>query len=182
MLKITSPGLSLNKTFVTLFHEMVTKHIIRALKGELPEQQKSNDSWISIFGTPKIIQTDNGTSFAYEVITNLCELLGVKNKLITPYTPTANGRVERQHREIGRFVDTFQAKIVDGHSLELVLSITQIHLNQRSDAHVLTFGQEPTTVEQLLVTTLNNDPEEIDIDKLINIMAENTQWKLLQSD
>jgi hypothetical protein len=106
----------------------------------------------------------------------------VKNKLITPYTPTANGRVERQHREIGRFLDTFQAKIVDGHSLELVLSITQIHLNQRSDAHVLTFGQEPTTVERLLVTTLNNDPEEIDIDKLINIMSENTQWKLLQSD
>jgi len=56
-------------------------------------------------GVPKIIQTDNGSEFTYVVLTHkkplftkTCELLTIAHKLIAPYTPQHNGKVERSHR------------------------------------------------------------------------------------
>ena len=54
---------------------------------------------------PKIVQTDNGNEFAYNVKTTKkhllvqeCEKLGIFHKRIRAYTPRHNGKVERSHR------------------------------------------------------------------------------------
>ena len=63
---------------------------------------------INYFGyIPKCIQTDNGLEFTrhkdskesgLHLFDRLCLLLGVEHKLIKPYTPRHNGKVERSHR------------------------------------------------------------------------------------
>jgi transposase InsO family protein len=61
---------------------------------------------IDYFGyIPRIIQTDNGIEFTYQMKTDrthpldiLCQKLNIKHKLIRPRTPWHNGKVERSHR------------------------------------------------------------------------------------
>ena len=56
---------------------------------------------------PAIVQTDNGTEFTTPKVakkTTVCAVdtflakLGIKHKLIKPFTPRHNGKVERSHR------------------------------------------------------------------------------------
>ncbi|GFY14044.1 integrase catalytic domain-containing protein [Trichonephila clavipes] len=56
--------------------------------------------WISKFGSPSYIVTDQGTQFEAELFYELSKLLGFKRKRITAYHPQANGLVERWHRTL----------------------------------------------------------------------------------
>jgi hypothetical protein len=47
------------------------------------------------FGLPKIIQSDNGPEFVNEVIRAMVKLTGMDHRLISPYNPRADGKVER---------------------------------------------------------------------------------------
>ena len=47
------------------------------------------------FGPPKILQSDNGPEFVNDVIRALVKLTGVEHRLISPYNPRADGKVER---------------------------------------------------------------------------------------
>ena len=46
-------------------------------------------------GLPKILQSDNGPEFVNEVIRALVKLTGIEHRLISPYNPRADGKVER---------------------------------------------------------------------------------------
>jgi transposase InsO family protein len=50
---------------------------------------------ISMFGLPKIIQSDNGPEFVSEIMRALVKVTGVDHRLISPYNPRADGKVER---------------------------------------------------------------------------------------
>ena len=56
--------------------------------------------WISRYGTPSTITTDRGSQFESQLMRQLCELLGAKRCRTTAYHPSANGLVERLHRQI----------------------------------------------------------------------------------
>ena len=47
------------------------------------------------YGTPESLQSDNGTHFVNEVITNLSNILKINHHRSTPYYPQSNGRIER---------------------------------------------------------------------------------------
>lgn len=49
--------------------------------------------WISIFGAPVEIISDNGTSFKNPLKSHLFMLLGIKEVFSLPYYPQANGGV-----------------------------------------------------------------------------------------
>lgn len=51
------------------------------------------------YGTPKIIQSDNGMEFANQLISELMNLHGIEQQLITAYNLQANGLVERTNQE-----------------------------------------------------------------------------------
>jgi len=48
-----------------------------------------------IMGLPKIIQSDNGPEFVNQVIRSFIKITGIDHRLITPYNPRADGKVER---------------------------------------------------------------------------------------
>ncbi|GFR01843.1 transposon Ty3-I Gag-Pol polyprotein [Trichonephila clavata] len=56
--------------------------------------------WISRFGLPSIITTDQGLQFESNLFSLLTKLLGVQKIKTTPYHPKSNGIVERFHRSL----------------------------------------------------------------------------------
>lgn len=58
------------------------------------------NGWVSRFGTPLSIVTDQGRQFESELYKELAKLLGFKNKRTTAYNPPANGYIERWHRTV----------------------------------------------------------------------------------
>ena len=52
------------------------------------------------FGTPEIIQTDQGSAFDSKLFRSVCVLLGIHKTRTTPYHPQADGVVERLNRTL----------------------------------------------------------------------------------
>ena len=50
--------------------------------------------FISIFGAPKRILTDQGKAFTSEVVEQLCSQFGISQLTTTAYHPQGNGQVE----------------------------------------------------------------------------------------
>ena len=50
--------------------------------------------YISIFRAPAKILSDQGTNFVSNIISELCELMGIQKVRTLPYHPQTNGQVE----------------------------------------------------------------------------------------
>ncbi|GFS56067.1 transposon Tf2-6 polyprotein [Trichonephila clavipes] len=58
--------------------------------------------WISRFGCPAVITTEQGTNFESSLFRELSNLLGTNRIRCCAYHPKANGLVERLYRHISR--------------------------------------------------------------------------------
>lgn len=58
------------------------------------------NNWITRFGVPEIIVTDQGKQFESELFRSLAMLCGAKVQHTTSYHPQANGKIERLHRTL----------------------------------------------------------------------------------
>jgi len=54
------------------------------------------------YGTPKILQSDNGSEFVNQAVQAMTHLYGVDHRLITAYHPNANGLVERKNKDVSQ--------------------------------------------------------------------------------
>ena len=58
------------------------------------------ERWLSTFGPPKCILSDNGSQFLSAIFELTCKVYGIKQKFTTIYHPQCNAVVERLHRWI----------------------------------------------------------------------------------
>jgi cleavage and polyadenylation specificity factor subunit 1 len=59
-----------------------------------------NTGWISRFGCPQTITTDQGRQFESQIFRSLAQLCGIQLSRTTAHHPAANGLVERFHRTL----------------------------------------------------------------------------------
>jgi hypothetical protein len=58
------------------------------------------DHWVSVYGPPVSLLTDNGPQFAVKFFQDACAELGIKTVFTTAYHPQTNGQVERYNRTL----------------------------------------------------------------------------------
>ena len=56
------------------------------------------------YGTPRILQTDQGDNFINEVCKNTCNVLGIKKIQSTAFHPESLGSIERSHRVLAEYL------------------------------------------------------------------------------
>jgi hypothetical protein len=57
-------------------------------------------NWISFFGPPKSIMSDQGTEFINDVVDGMCDKMGIPHKITSAYNPRTNGKVERLNQTL----------------------------------------------------------------------------------
>jgi transposase InsO family protein len=62
------------------------------------------DKWITYYGVPGTIVSDNGKEFANETIAALLKIMGTEHKMTSPYHPQANAQAETFNKEIIRYM------------------------------------------------------------------------------
>ena len=115
-----------------------TKFIkLYALKSEKAEEVAVKLwDFISTFGVPKIIQSDNGTSFVNEVITQLSITAKFDHRTISPYNPRSNGIAERHVGIIKQNI----VKLLEGRDVKwhLYLNVVQLAHNMKVSSTINT--------------------------------------------
>lgn len=105
---------------------------------------------ITIFGVPKIVQSDQGSEFVNDVLKHLKEKIGFDHRFTTPYLSFQNGLVERHVQTVSNSLRKLTFNLVD--SLEnwhQVLGAIQFSINCRfTTIHniqpfFLMFGRDP---------------------------------------
>jgi len=67
------------------------------------------NKWVSSFGVPQYVISDQGTQFEGKLFESMFDILGIKRKRTTAYRPLSNGRLERMHREIKKHLRVIAA-------------------------------------------------------------------------
>ena len=56
--------------------------------------------WITKFGLPHALLSDNGSEYNNKMVNEICDIFGMKHKLITSYISSTNGTIERFNRTL----------------------------------------------------------------------------------
>lgn len=132
-----------------------------------------------MFGIPKIIQSDNGPEFANDVIRALVKLTGMDHRLISPYNPRADGKVERS---IGTVMGIIK-KLLHGSNQywPLFVPFAQLSFNNKvasltgASPFALMFGRK---LNELKDYTQDTDrPTDVLVDANIDDPAELKKWQ-----
>ncbi|CAH8866152.1 unnamed protein product [Trichobilharzia szidati] len=65
------------------------------------------DNWVSRFGAPLYLHSDQGAAFESLLIAHICNAFGIRKTHTTPYHPQGNGLVERTNRTIKHLLRAF---------------------------------------------------------------------------
>ena len=71
--------------------------------------EKIVEHFISRWGTPLTIHSDQGSSFESQVFRQMCSLFGIKKSRSSPRNPKGNGQVERFNRSILKMIRAYLA-------------------------------------------------------------------------
>src|SRR5690348_5638690 len=93
--------------------------VIRALKNkELETVAKALWMIFCEYGTPRVLQSDQGTEFVNQALEAMKIIYGIDHRLSTAYHPCANGLVERQNKEVSRALKKFTEGTYESRSEE----------------------------------------------------------------
>ncbi|HVX00525.1 MAG TPA: hypothetical protein VHA52_08840, partial [Candidatus Babeliaceae bacterium] len=114
---------------------------------------------------PKILQSDNGSEYTNDVIKALIKLVGIDHRLISPYNPRADGKVERSIRTVMSVIK----KLLHGTNKywPLFVSFAQLTFNNKvssltgSTPFSLMFGR---TLNDIIDYTESDSPKPISLE------------------
>jgi len=88
------------------------------------------DQWISRFGFPRQILTDQGPYFEADLFSDLCRLLQVDKVRTSPYKPSTNGVIERFHPALNAMLGKAIAEHQRDWELHVLLVMTAYRLSR----------------------------------------------------
>ena len=68
------------------------------------------NQFVTRFGAPMMIHTDQGKNFESKLFKSMCKLLGVKKTRTSAYFPQANGQVERLNKTLSTMIASYVAE------------------------------------------------------------------------
>ena len=92
---------------ILVFQDHFTKHIMAYVTPNQTVKIVAKflyQGYISIFGAPARLLSDQGANFMSSIIDEMCMLLGMKKLQTMPYHPQTNGLVERSHQTIMQII------------------------------------------------------------------------------
>ena len=105
------------------------------------------NEFVSRFGVPTRIHSDQGGCFVGEVLNKTCELLGIERSRISSFHPMGNGMVERMNRTLlamlSKYLETGEHDKWDEHLPLLMLGYrSQVHRSLGFSPYELMFGRQ----------------------------------------
>ncbi|CAF4948550.1 unnamed protein product [Pieris macdunnoughi] len=103
--------------------------------------------FISLFGIPKTILTDQGTNFTADLFKSTCKFLKIKQLWSSPYHPQTQGALERSHSTLKEYLKSFINNNQDNwptyvYTAILTYNITP-HTTTKYTPYELIFGHKP---------------------------------------
>ena len=132
------------------------------------------DNFVTYYGIPYKIHSDQGGSFEGKIIKELCDITGISKSRTTPYHPMGNGMTEKYNRTLLDMLGTLQpeqkSKWKD-HVRPLIHAYNCIrHESTGHSPYFLMFGREPHLPIDLLFGI--NRPEKQTTNKYVQEMKE----------
>ena len=133
---------------------VIVDHFTRYTRAYMTKDQKALTAtkipykgFISTFGAPERILTDQGKAFTSEVVEQLCSQFGISQLTITAYHPQGNGQVELAHQTLGRIIGKLEDEY-KGQWPRHLFKLTHAYNSTRSaitsySPHFLMFEQWP---------------------------------------
>nr|CAX83699.1 Gag-Pol polyprotein [Schistosoma japonicum] len=105
------------------------------------------DHWVSRYGAPLALHSNQGPAFESHLIAEICKLLGIRKTHTTSYHQEGNGLVEREHRTIKAILQSFirrsSAELWDEVLPQCMLAYrTSVHESTGFSPAILLFGHE----------------------------------------
>ena len=145
MMELDQPPQLVN---VLVFCDHFTRHIMAYVTPNQTAKTVAKFLWqgyISIFGALAKLLSDWGATFESNIISELCELMGIQKVRTLPYHPLTNGQVEWAHQTLMQMIGKLgrdQKADWPKHLPELVHAYNSIRLAiTRYSPHYLMFGQ-----------------------------------------
>ena len=90
---------------------VIVDHFIRYTRAYVTKDQKAltaaktlYEGFITIFGAPERILTDQGKAFTSEVVEQFCSQFRISQSTTTVYNPKGNCQMEQAHQTLGRMI------------------------------------------------------------------------------
>ena len=178
--------LKLNKThkghtYVLVITDMFTKFCKASAmadsKAETVAESFVND-WLSIFGAPEKLLTDQGSQFTSALFLSLCRILGIKKIFTTPYHPQTDGVVERNNQTLVKimsmYVATDQKNWDDVLSMAVYAHNTARHSTTQQTPYKMMFGVEAPDFmpEAYEMESVYQEKKDSSFDKIRSALAE----------
>ena len=166
-------------TYILTIVDVCTSYtVLRALKSKEAEVV-ARKLWevFTDYGTPKILQSDNGLEFVNQVVNAMTTLYGIEPRLSAAYNPRTNGLVERRNKDISLALKKFMEGNYGG--WDDWLPLVQISLNQaigrrtNSSAFELMFNRQFNGLGDFSEVTQVDDVDSI-------IHKHQDSWKLFR--
>ena len=110
-------------------------------------------NFVSMFGPPLEILSDQGGEFVNGTLNSLCKDLGISKRVTSPYHPRVDGLVERFNRTLIRSLETLSMENPSDWDLQLDIALmgyrSRIHSSTGFSPFELMFGRPPNNFNSI---------------------------------